>query len=323
MTVTVIRVTTARDGDRAIAVRWRVLSAELEHEESRYEFDRYELLRSLRQRAEALGHEIRAWLRAEEESINQLHAVRRSDLRAHRYAARDRWRGAQASRAASDCCDSSSRRSASPAGGSRSTSRSPSPTNHHPTRTRPSAGHPDPTDRSPVQPAPGHCQPISACVPTVRSAWDGRPLQLLTRTAPARASAAHISIIGHITAIELRHHLTQIELANGLANRFLLVCCRRTRLLPEGGSTDPLAGTGLIAVLGGAIQHASTAGRVRLDQPARELWHHAYTQLATVQPAGIAGALYALAEAHTVLRLSSFPKSAVLLRHVVACATML
>jgi hypothetical protein len=112
---------------------------------------------------------------------------------------------------------------------------------------------------------------ISTLSPTLRSAWDGRPLQLLTRTAPARASAAHISIIGHITAIELRHHLTQIELANGLANRLLLVCCRRTRLLPEGGSTDPLAGTGLIAVLGGAIQHASTAGRVRLDQPAREL----------------------------------------------------
>lgn len=64
-----IRVTTARNGDRAIAVRRRVLSAELEHEESRYEFDRYELLRSLRQHAEALGHEIAAWLRDQEESI--------------------------------------------------------------------------------------------------------------------------------------------------------------------------------------------------------------------------------------------------------------
>jgi hypothetical protein len=64
-----IRVTTARDGDRAIAVRRRVLSAELEHEESRYEFDRYELMRSLRRRAEALGHEIRAWLRDDAESM--------------------------------------------------------------------------------------------------------------------------------------------------------------------------------------------------------------------------------------------------------------
>jgi hypothetical protein len=41
---------------------------------------------------------------------------------------------------------------------------------------------------------------ISTLSPTLRSAWDGRPLQILTRTAPARATDAHISVIGHITA---------------------------------------------------------------------------------------------------------------------------
>ncbi len=40
---------------------------------------------------------------------------------------------------------------------------------------------------------------LSTLSPTLRSAWDGRPLALLTRTAPARATSAHISIIGHIT----------------------------------------------------------------------------------------------------------------------------
>jgi hypothetical protein len=140
---------------------------------------------------------------------------------------------------------------------------------------------------------------ISTLSPTLRSAWDGRPLQLLTRTAPARASSAHISVIGHITASELRHHLTQVELANGLANRFILVCCRRTRLLPEGGNPDPLHNTGLVPVLAGAIKHARTAGRLRLDPAARELWHHAYQQLAIAQP-GIAGAICARAEAHTI-----------------------
>jgi hypothetical protein len=141
---------------------------------------------------------------------------------------------------------------------------------------------------------------ISTLSPTLRSAWDGRPLQLMTRTAPARASAAHISIIGHITQAELRQHLTHIELANGLANRFLICACRRTRLLPEGANPDPLKGTGLIAVLGGAIQHARSAGRLRLDKHAREFWHRAYTQLATAHPTVIAGALYARAEAHTI-----------------------
>jgi hypothetical protein len=41
---------------------------------------------------------------------------------------------------------------------------------------------------------------ISTLSPTLRSAWDGRPLAILTRTAPARATDAHISVIGHITA---------------------------------------------------------------------------------------------------------------------------
>lgn len=141
---------------------------------------------------------------------------------------------------------------------------------------------------------------ISTLSPTLRSAWDGRPLQLLTRTAPARSSEAHISLIGHITQHELRHHLTQVELANGLANRFMFCACRRTRLLPEGGDTNPLHGTGLTAVLSSAIKHARSAGRLRLDDQARELWRHAYQQLATAQPAGIAGALCARSEAHTI-----------------------
>jgi hypothetical protein len=55
----------------------------------------------------------------------------------------------------------------------------------------------------------------------------------------------------------------------------LLISCRRTRLLPEGGASDAPAGTGLVRVLAGAIEHARTAGRLRLDKQARELWHHA------------------------------------------------
>lgn len=136
---------------------------------------------------------------------------------------------------------------------------------------------------------------------TLRSAWDGRPLQLLTRTAPARASDAHVTVVGHITAAELRHHLTGLELANGLANRFLLICCRRQRLLPEGGASDPLHGTGLERLLDATIQHARTAGRLTLERSARELWHHAYQQLAHAsQTSEITGAICARAEAHVI-----------------------
>ena len=56
---------------------------------------------------------------------------------------------------------------------------------------------------------------INTLSPTLRSAWDGRPLALLTRTAPARATDAHMSIIGHITQTELRRHATTVDIANG------------------------------------------------------------------------------------------------------------
>jgi hypothetical protein len=140
---------------------------------------------------------------------------------------------------------------------------------------------------------------ISTLSPTLRSAWDGRPLAILTRTAPARSTSAHIAVIGHITQHELRRHTSQVELANGYLNRILLVACRRQRLLPEGGDPDPLASSGLTRQLAATHKHAQAAGEVRLNPDARELWHHAYRQLAEPRP-GIVGQITARAEAHTI-----------------------
>lgn len=140
---------------------------------------------------------------------------------------------------------------------------------------------------------------LSTLSPTLRSAWDGRPLALLTRTAPARATQAHISIIGHITQTELRRHTTTVEIANGFLNRFIFAAVRRVRLLPEGGDPDPLKGTGLGRYLTSVLGHAHTAGRVTLTADARELWWQLYPQL--TQPAdGLLGQLTARAEAHTI-----------------------
>jgi hypothetical protein len=140
---------------------------------------------------------------------------------------------------------------------------------------------------------------LSTLSPTLRSAWDGRPLALLTRTAPARATAAHISIIGHITQTELRRHATTVEIANGFLNRFVLAAVRRVRLLPEGGDPDPLKNSGLARYLAGVLKHAQTAGQLTLDPDARELWWQLYPQL--TEPAdGLVGHLTARAEAHTI-----------------------
>jgi hypothetical protein len=140
---------------------------------------------------------------------------------------------------------------------------------------------------------------LSTLSPTLRSAWDGRPLALLTRTAPARATEAHISIIGHITQTELRRHTTTVEIANGFLNRFIFAAVRRVRLLPEGGDPDPLKGTGLSRYLTSVLAHTCTAGKVTLSPSARELWWQLYPQL--TQPAdGLLGQLTARAEAHIV-----------------------
>ena len=66
-------------------------------------------------------------------------------------------------------------------------------------------------------------------------AWDGGRLRVMTRNQPLLASDCHISVLGHITKDELSRTLHAVDVANGLANRFLWACCRISRLLPDGG----------------------------------------------------------------------------------------
>lgn len=140
---------------------------------------------------------------------------------------------------------------------------------------------------------------INTLSPVLRNAWDGRPLQTLTRTSPARATNPHVAVIGHITATELSAQLNTVEVANGFLNRFILLACRRVRLLPEGGHPDPLAGTGLDRQLTKAIAHAQHAGQVRFDPDARVAWWNTYPQLSQAET-GLAGSICARAEAHVI-----------------------
>src|SRR5262249_26546163 len=69
----------------------------------------------------------------------------------------------------------------------------------------------------------------------MRQAWDSGKLGNLTRNSPHAATGAHIAIIGHVTRRELDRFLTDTNIANGFANRFLWICVKRSQLLPEGG----------------------------------------------------------------------------------------
>jgi DNA replicative helicase MCM subunit Mcm2 (Cdc46/Mcm family) len=135
----------------------------------------------------------------------------------------------------------------------------------------------------------------------LRSAWDGDDvLRSMTKNSPARATGAHISIIGHITREELRSKLTEAAAANGFGNRFLLPAVNRSKVLPEGGGSYGIAD--LVGHLKKAIAFARKTGELKRDEAARKLWAKIYPKLSVGKP-GLLGAITARAEAH-VLRLS-------------------
>jgi hypothetical protein len=137
----------------------------------------------------------------------------------------------------------------------------------------------------------------------LRLAWDGgNKLQTLTKNSPAQATNAHISLVGHVTADELKRYLTTTEMANGFANRIGWTCVRRSKELPEGGHVDEKALTDISARLARAVNFAKNAGEICRDEKARGIWGEVYHELTSDSP-GLAGAMTARAEAH-VVRLS-------------------
>jgi hypothetical protein len=136
----------------------------------------------------------------------------------------------------------------------------------------------------------------------LRLAWDGMDLRSMTKNSPTRAMGAHVTLVGHITADELRRYLTATETANGFANRHLFLCADRSKLLPEGGYVDPEASAALRSELAEALAFAQAERQFRRDPEAKELWREVYGPLSEGKP-GLAGALLARGEAH-VMRLA-------------------
>ena len=143
----------------------------------------------------------------------------------------------------------------------------------------------------------------STLSPVIRQAWDGQGLRTLTKTTPARATGSHISIVGHITADELRRYLEATETANGFGNRFLWVLAKRSQELPHGGQAVPL--DYLAIALTDALAGARRSGEITRDGPANQLWEQVYSQLSAGRP-GMLGAMTARAEAQAMRIASLF-----------------
>lgn len=138
--------------------------------------------------------------------------------------------------------------------------------------------------------------------PVVRNAWDDGFMSTLTKNNPAKATDAHISIIGHVTPQEVVRYLTTTEAANGLANRFLWACTRRSKYLPDGGSLGDAGREELAAKVSAAAKYAAGLDRLRRTEGAGHLWASEYPRLCT-RPLGLLGAVTGRAEAQ-VLRLA-------------------
>ncbi len=149
----------------------------------------------------------------------------------------------------------------------------------------------------------------------IRQAWDTDRLRVMTKN-PVKATEAHVSIVGHITEIELIRNLDETESANGFANRFNWICARRSKYLPDGGNLAENDLNEAVRCLNEAVQFARKTEQIKRDAEANQLWHQEYKRLsdgyggllgsvtsrATAQVIRLA-CLYALLDCSDIIRL--------------------
>jgi hypothetical protein len=115
--------------------------------------------------------------------------------------------------------------------------------------------------------------------PILRQAWDGNPLQPLTKNNQTQCTSPHISIIGQITPEELKKQLNEIEIANGFANRFMWYYVERSKLIPSPKGVPPQLLQPLISDLQQAVAFARATGPMSRSSNAEQLWQQQYATL--------------------------------------------
>jgi hypothetical protein len=139
----------------------------------------------------------------------------------------------------------------------------------------------------------------------LRSAWDGGNLSGTDGHHHVQATAAHISLIGHIHQSDLARHLGRNEIQNGFANRCLWAGVRRSQVLPNGGSLPAEQLSAYVRELSRAVQWLTNQPELifHRTQDADALWNDSYPALSQSRP-DVYGAATSRAEAQ-VLRLSA------------------
>jgi hypothetical protein len=135
----------------------------------------------------------------------------------------------------------------------------------------------------------------------LKAAWDSEPVHVRTKGSFLRADNSHVSILAHVTEADLTARLSQADLFNGFANRFLFLGTARARSLPFGGGEAPLAP--LVSRMREALLFLRT-GKMEFDEDAAWLWESVskggcgiYDLLSQTSP-GLLGAVTDRAAAH-------------------------
>src|SRR5215471_9365506 len=132
----------------------------------------------------------------------------------------------------------------------------------------------------------------------MRQVWDSGDLQSLVKTSPAKATGAHISVIGHTTDEELLRSLTSTQAANGFGNRILWTCTRRSKILPRGGNLRDEDFGRLVVALREVFAWL-TSRELEMSDESWRAWEAVYPALTEGRP-GLLGALLSRAEAQVL-----------------------
>lgn len=116
---------------------------------------------------------------------------------------------------------------------------------------------------------------------------------------PLKATGAHLSISGQITEEELKKEISDVDLVNGLANRFLWLMVERSKLLASGGKLHEEDLSQLVARIKEAVEFGKKVGEISRDEEAEKFWHEIYEPLSTGS-GGLIGAVTSRAEAQTM-----------------------
>ena len=121
--------------------------------------------------------------------------------------------------------------------------------------------------------------PGSTLSEILRKIWDCEDeIRSCPKNKPIKVTKAHVSVLGHITKEELITVFKKVDLSNGLANRFIWFCSRKSKSLPETIEYPTQQLNSFINTLKNIIEEIRGLGEfeVKFDPEAKILWREIF-----------------------------------------------